>query len=75
MAKKKGRGTPAYRFVLKGRIHQSGYRTVGEFSKDIGVNPARISRVVCGWEIPSHPLQKKIAEKLGLSPEEMEKVL
>lgn len=66
---------PKYRYALRARIHQAGYRSLTEFSRELGVNVSRISRICSGWELPSRALSRKIAEELGMTMRELKDVL
>jgi len=66
---------PKYRWDLRFRIHRAGYRAIQDFSRDLRIDNSKISRILNGWEIPSLPLQKKIAEKLQLTSEGLVKLL
>jgi len=61
---------PRYRYHLKGKIHESGFRTIGEFSRTSGIDISRISRIVNGWEYPSTILQEKMKRVLKMNSEE-----
>jgi hypothetical protein len=63
---------PRYRFGLRGRIHMAGFRTLGEFSRAVGVD---IARICCGWEWPSPWLHESIAKQLGLTIRELKELL
>ena len=67
--------TPPYRFALKARIIESGFKTLSEFSRDINYDLGRISRVVSGWEVPSPALQKAISRGLNISVSELRRLL
>ena len=67
--------TPPYRFALKARIIESGFKSLSEFSGAIGHDLGRISRVINGWEIPSPPLQKAIARGLNMPLADLRRLL
>jgi transcriptional regulator with XRE-family HTH domain len=57
---------PQYRFKLKAEIVRCGYRTLSEFASEINCPQSILSRVVCGYELPSPSLANRIAEALGI---------
>ena len=61
---------PKYRYRLRGKISEAGFRTISKYSEAVGVNVARMSRVVSGWELPSLKLSHSMAEKLELTIDE-----
>lgn len=69
------KGDPIYRFELRGKIAMAGFRTVGDFALAIGVDPAKVSRIICGWELPNAKLRAAMAEKLNLSIDDFVKLL
>ena len=69
------KGDPIYRFELRGKIATAGFRTVGDFALAIGVDPARVSRIICGWELPNAKIRAAMAEKLNLSIDDFLKLL
>ena len=68
-------GDPIYRFELRGKIATAGFRTVGDFALSIGVDPGRVSRIICGWELPNAKIRAAMAEKLSLSVDDFLKLL
>ena len=72
---RKIKGDPIYRFELRGKIATAGFRTVGDFALAIGVDPARVSRIICGWELPNAKIRAAMAEKLNLSIDDFVKLL
>lgn len=42
-----------------------------DLAQKLGVDPARISRIVNGWCIPDEKFQKQIAQVLGVSIDEI----
>jgi hypothetical protein len=46
-------GDPLYPFELPGKIAIAGFQTLGDFARAIGVDSARIFRIICGWEWPN----------------------
>lgn len=71
----KQNGDPIYRFELRGRIATAGFRTLHDFGKAIGVGSPKISRIICGWELPSPKVRAVMAEKLNLSIDEFVSLL
>lgn len=67
--------TPRFRFRLKAKIIESGCETLTEFSKKTGIDVARISKIVRGWEIPGHHIQRIMAECLGITLTELKDLL
>ena len=63
--------TPRFRYAFKARIIEAGYKIMGEFSEALGVKLSRISTIIQGWEIPGPSLQRKLAQKLGISLREL----
>lgn len=61
---------PKYRFQLRAKIAEAGFRTISEYSGAVGVNIARISRIISGWEIPGVDLSKRMSQELGMSLDE-----
>ena len=66
---------PKYRYFLRAKIHEAGYRTLTEFSQNLGVDLSRISRICSGWEIPSLSLSQNMAKELGITPKEFHGIL
>lgn len=66
---------PKYRFALRAKIHEAGYRTLTEFSQAVGTNLPLVSKICSGWELPSVPLSRKMAKKLGITLREFERIL
>jgi len=66
---------PPYRFALKSRIIDAGYKTLTDFSKDLNTDLSTISRVVSGWELPSPKLQKDITKVLCITLRELNDLL
>lgn len=66
---------PKYRYRLRARISESGYKTQRAYSKAVGSDDRTISRIVSGWELPSLNLSKKMAKKLGLTIKEFGELL
>ncbi len=67
--------TPKFRYALKAEIIKAGYRTLTDFSTEIGVDLARISKIVSGWELPGPHLQRTMAECLGITLTELKELL
>ena len=61
---------PKYRFSLKARVHEAGFKTNTEFSKEVGVDLAIVSRVINGWTLPSPTTARKMAAALNMTPRE-----
>ena len=55
---------------LKSKIVEQ-YGTQSDFAQALGADDSRISRVVCGRRIIPSEEQKRWAEKLGTTPEEL----
>jgi len=66
---------PKFRFKLKSRIIAVGYKNTKEFSDAIGIGLPKLSRIICGWELPSTTIQSKMAQFLGISIKELGKLL
>ena len=66
---------PPYRYLLRARIAESKFRTLSQFSREVGVNASRLSRIVGGWEFPSSALALSIADALNISPEHLKELL
>lgn len=67
---KKDAFKPKYRYPLRAKISEVGYRTITAYAEDVGVDLARISRIVSGWELPSLRLARKMAKALGITIKE-----
>ncbi|MFC1532889.1 helix-turn-helix domain-containing protein [Thermodesulfobacteriota bacterium] len=67
--------SPDYRFQLRSQIAAAGFRTITEFSKAVGVDVSRISRIVSGWEYPSPKLARAMADALSITPKELKELL
>lgn len=67
--------TPKFRYAFKAKVIGAGYKTMGEFSEALGVKLSRISTIVQGWKIPGPSLQRKLAQKLGISLRELKELL
>jgi hypothetical protein len=66
---------PHYRNRLKAKIHEAGFKTLSEYSVAAGVDIARISRIITGWEIPSRNLAKRLSGPIGVNLDEFGKLL
>lgn len=66
---------PRFRYDLKARIIQVGHRTLTDFSRETGVDLARISKIVSGWELPGPRLQRAMAGCLGITLGELKELL
>jgi len=62
---------PKYRYQLRAKISEAGFRTITKYSEACGVGVAKISRVVSGWELPGLKLSHDMASTLGLSLDEL----
>jgi hypothetical protein len=70
-----GKITPKYRYKLKARIFEAGFKTVQEFAAAAGTDPSRVSRVIGGWEFPSDCLARSMADALRVSAQDLEQML
>jgi len=66
---------PQYRFSLKSKIIEAGYRSVGDFARQHGIDDCRLSRIINGWELPSKRLHRSIAKGLGITLREFKELL
>lgn len=66
---------PKYRYSLKAQIIEARYKSLTDFSKGIGTDLPKMSRIVSGWEIPSLTLQDRMAENLGITLRELKDLL
>jgi len=66
---------PNYRYFLKARVHECGFKTIKGLAETMEADPNRISRIISGWEFPSAKLQIQIAKKLNLTLSELGKML
>ncbi len=66
---------PKYRFLLKGKIHTKGFRTLREFGEFTDTDYSSLSRIINGWEIPSPNIQKRIARALGITTTDLHELL
>ena len=66
---------PGYRFGLRAKMYESGFKTVKEFSLAAGSDPTRISRVFAGWEFPSPQLAAAMAAALGITHEKFKELI
>jgi hypothetical protein len=66
---------PKFRFNLKSKIIEAGYKNIREFADESGVGLPKLSRIIRGWEIPSTNIQNKMARALGMSLENFQKLL
>jgi hypothetical protein len=67
--------SPSYRYQLKARMVLSGYRTNNAFADHLRTDPARVSRILNGWEHPSPKLAQKMALSLGITLKELRELL
>jgi predicted transcriptional regulator len=65
---------PGYRYKLKGKIHESGYRTQNEFAKAAKLDIAELSKILYGLT-PTKPGLHKIADALSMSVGELKRLL
>ena len=63
---------PKFRYRLKAKIIEEGYRNLTDFSNGIGIDLPRVSRIICGWEYPSLIFQRKAADALGVTIKELQ---
>ena len=66
---------PKFRFKLKSRIIGAGYKHMKEFADAMSIGLPKLSRIICGWELPSTTIQKKMAQFLGISIKDLKKLL
>ena len=66
---------PNFRFNLKSKIIETGYKNIREFADESGVGLPKLSRIIRGWEIPSTKIQNKMARALGISLKDFQKLL
>lgn len=66
---------PKYRYGLKSKIIGCGYGTLTEFSNQNGIPLPMISKIIKGWEIPTVPFQKRLANALGMTLTELRELL
>lgn len=55
-----------YRYRLKSKIHEAGYRSVRQFCREKNINEALVSRLINGREIPDQRVINMLADGLGL---------
>ena len=70
-----GTSTPLKRGKLKGRVFESGYETLTVFAEEVGIHRVYLSQVLNGITFPSPALQRRLAEKLGLTLRELRELL
>jgi len=61
---------PKYRYQLRAKISEAGFRTITQYSKVCGLNISQVSKVVSGRELPTPRVSYSMANKLGVSVEE-----
>lgn len=66
-----GTATPCTRYNLKGEIFRAGYKTFQDFAADVDIHPVMLSKVVNGHLFPSPSLQRRMAQRLGLTLKEL----
>jgi len=66
---------PGYRFRLRAKIFESGFKTVGEYAEIAGVGASRISRILNGWERPTLNLAEKMSKPLNLSIDDFSQLM
>ena len=64
-----------YRYKLRARITEAGYKSIVSFAKAAELPASRISRVVQGWEIPSPNFISRMADILGIDDAELEDLI
>ena len=67
--------TPLKRFKLKARVIESGYESFTGFAEEVGIHRVYLSQVLNGHAFPSPALQRKLAERLGLTIRELRELL
>jgi hypothetical protein len=67
--------SPKYRFRLKARIAEAGFRTMKDFAAAVGSDASRVSRIVGGYEFPSAKLASTMAEVLKVSHDDLKQML
>ena len=67
--------TPQYRFSLRARIAQAGFRTVAGLAREVGVDPSQVSRILSGYQLPSLRLGQAMASALGITLRQLKELL
>jgi hypothetical protein len=67
--------TPTVRWELRARIVRAGYRYYSRFAEKIGIDKARLSRILGGHEYPSKRVQRVICDELNLTLAELKRLL
>lgn len=63
------------RFQLKARVIGAGFPTYSSFAEKIGIHRVSLSKILNGHEWPSPNVQRKMAEELALSIQELRSLL
>ena len=66
---------PAYRFKLRAKMFELGFKSEKDFATAAGVKTSTINNVVNAWRFPGPELQSKIASGLNVSLPELKKLL
>ncbi len=66
---------PRYRFKLKAKMLEAGFKTQDGFHRTTGIDRAIVSRVINGFQIPEPRLQSKMADALGVTLVELRELL
>ena len=67
--------TPEYRYLLRAKVSEAGFRTLNDYAIKAGLNISKISRVICGWEIPSQEIAMRMAAPLDIALDDFIKLL
>ena len=60
-----------YRYQLKAKIAEAGYRSTRELCRVGGLDETYVSKVLNGWMLPGPTLEGKLANMLGLTIREV----
>ncbi|UCF01631.1 MAG: helix-turn-helix transcriptional regulator [Deltaproteobacteria bacterium] len=66
---------PEPRLRLRARVYTAGYRTMTTLASEMGVHLTALSRVLNGHDWPSPRMQRRLADKLGLTLRELRELL
>ena len=66
------KATGRYRAKLKGTICAKGYPSISAFSKASKIDPADLSKMIAGWQVPNPMIAEKLATTLQLSLSEID---
>lgn len=69
------RNGPPKRQKLRGMIYMHGYDSLSGFTKEAGMAPSVLSRVLSGWHFPGISLQTRLARTLGMNLRDLRKLL